>query len=580
MLHDSKKIYRVVLLSILLLATLLRLWSLGSGDTLSDEVLYSFRAIGMLDFDEAGDQTTPLEWLDPFIPSWTKYSFHDHPPLVFAVQHVFMRVFGETPFAFRLPSALLGIASVYLLYLIGKYLSGEQVGLIAAALLGVTVNHVVISRLGLQEAYVIFFLLLAVFLFFAAERNKKMYVWLGGAVGLALLTKYTTGVLIPIFLTYMLLFRRRDFCVRYVWIGAVLAALLFSPVLYYNLKLYQAVGHFDFQISYLVWQNPEVWSVQPGKEEFPTLAARAAAIFPNLLKFNSWIFLALFAGSSIAFIVSLAKHTKETLRRHTFLLITLFWLLIIIIGIIGPSMRFLAMLTPFLALGIAVTSRALHTPTRVGGVDSSARHRNWFEVVIAVFLLFEILYSSNSQILPYPKGPQLWTWSVVRYENYNWGYHELDEWMREKTDGRMPALAFEPKYHFIGEIHKKALAEAERAGKEPYPALFVYDKNIASIPQLWTLDRLQIYHAWPVIPADTYLTFLRDNGADYFERAGFKEIYYIFPTKNVPWKKTNLTDIGMKLEEGLTKDGLKPYTTLENKRNDETFRIYRRIVQL
>src|SRR3989344_7716658 len=110
---------------IVLTASVLRLWSLGSGDTLSDEVLYSVRAIGMLDFDEAAEQTTPLEWFDPYIPSWTKFSFHDHPPLVFAVQHVFMRVLGETTFAFRLPSAFLGIAAVYLLYLIGHLLYGE-----------------------------------------------------------------------------------------------------------------------------------------------------------------------------------------------------------------------------------------------------------------------------------------------------------------------------------------------------------------------------------------------------------------------------------------------------------------------
>src|SRR3989338_9413348 len=110
-----------ILFAILVIAAILRLWNLEIGDTLSDEVLYSFRAIGMLDFDEAADQTTPLEWFDPSIPSWTKFSFHDHPPLVFAVQHLFMRVLGETPFAFRLPSALLGIASVYLLYLMGSF---------------------------------------------------------------------------------------------------------------------------------------------------------------------------------------------------------------------------------------------------------------------------------------------------------------------------------------------------------------------------------------------------------------------------------------------------------------------------
>ena len=112
---DKKKL---VIFAILVIAAILRLWGLNRGDTMSDEVFYAFRAIGPMDFDHAEFQTTPLEWFDPQIPAWTKLSFHDHPPLVFWVQHFFIKIFGENNFAFRLPSALLGIASVWLVYLI------------------------------------------------------------------------------------------------------------------------------------------------------------------------------------------------------------------------------------------------------------------------------------------------------------------------------------------------------------------------------------------------------------------------------------------------------------------------------
>lgn len=566
-----------LLFIILGISALLRLWSLGSGDTLSDEVLYSFRAIGMLDFDEAADQTTPLEWFDPYVPPWAQFSFHDHPPLVFLVQHIFMRALGETPFAFRLPSALLGIASVYMLYAIGSLLYSERTGLLAAALFGATANHVIISRLGLQESYVIFFILLAAYFFLKAEKQKKYYILVGITMGLGLLAKYTTGILGPIFLTYMMLFRRKDFSSRFVWIGAALTLLICSPVLYYNYKLYQAVGHFDFQLSYLVGQNPEVWSVQPGKEEFPTLVSRARAFFPNVTHFNSWLFLSLATASMSAFLISLTKNLKETLRTHAFLLIALAWLLFLIIGAIGPSLRFLSMLTPFVALVIAnIVSAISEAKPPIVIVNNNRRFRLRNSVITTIFL-FEILYSINSQLLFYPKGPELWAWSSVRMENYNWGYQELDKWMREQTEGRMPALAFEPKYHFIGEIHKQSLAYDERNNKKPYPSLFVYDKNINSVAQLWILDRLQIYHAWPIITADTYIKFLNEKGVPYFEKAGFKEIYFIFPTKNVPWKKQSyLTDIGMKLEQVLTKSDLEPYTVLENERSEPVFRIYRK----
>src|SRR3990167_1212834 len=90
------------LVLILVLAAVLRFWGLSRGDTVNDEVFYGFRAVGLMDFDEAADQTTPLEWFDLSagsgqipVPSWTKFSFHDHPPLVFWVQHFSILVFGE-----------------------------------------------------------------------------------------------------------------------------------------------------------------------------------------------------------------------------------------------------------------------------------------------------------------------------------------------------------------------------------------------------------------------------------------------------------------------------------------------------
>src|SRR3989344_7539879 len=153
-----------LLILILILSAVLRLYGLSRGDTVNDEVFMSFRGVGMIDFDEAAAQTTPWEWWDADRPWWVNLSMHDHPWGVPLVQNLSMQIFGENNFAFRLPSALLGIGSVYLLYLLGMALYSENVGLIAAALLGVTLNNIYISRTGMQEPYVIFFLLLSSYL--------------------------------------------------------------------------------------------------------------------------------------------------------------------------------------------------------------------------------------------------------------------------------------------------------------------------------------------------------------------------------------------------------------------------------
>ena len=158
-----KKEYLILI--ILIVSTFLNLWGISRGDPINDEVLTGFRAIKLVDFDEAAQQTTPWEWMDGHIPWWAHLSFHDHPPLVFWIEHFSISLFGENNFAMRLPSALLGITSVYLLYLLIRRLYSRRAGLMGAALYGVTLNHLYISRVGMQEAYVIFFILLARFPF-------------------------------------------------------------------------------------------------------------------------------------------------------------------------------------------------------------------------------------------------------------------------------------------------------------------------------------------------------------------------------------------------------------------------------
>lgn len=558
-----------ILVGILVVAAFLRLANLSSGDTLSDEIGYGFRSVGMLDFDEAGDQTTPLEWFDPFIPSWTKLSFHDHPPLVFFIQYVSIQIFGETNFGLRFPSALFGIASVYLLYLIGSLLYSETAGLIAAGLLGVTANHVAISRLGLQESYVILFILLASHFFIRSLKKDIYLIWTGLALGLGLLTKYNTGVVIPIFLSYLALYKREFFLHKKLWIGGVLAILIFSPVLIYNYKLYKAVGHFDFQLSFIFQQRHAEWQIEPGKEEFPNFASRARHFLPNIASYNSWVFLILFAASALGFFASLRRHPLEHLKKHSLLLLSLFWLTVLIIVGIGPSLRFLSMLVPFMALAIGMFLASCYVKAGASGYKKLAL------TALALILIFEVAYSVNSEVTNYPIGPLPWLWSRVRYENYNWGYNELGDWLTQLLKNKMPAFAFEPKYQFIGSVQAAALDADRRAGYEQYPVLIVYDRNIQSSAQLWNLDRLQIYHAWPVIPTETYIDFLQKEGGDYFKKAGIQKTYFIIPTDIMPLKHPpKLSIIGAAFEKELQAKSLKPATVIKNKRGEAAFRVY------
>src|SRR3989338_8526924 len=495
-----------ILAAIIFLAAVLRLWGIGAGDPVGDEVLYAFRAVGLLDYDVAEFQTTPLQWFDGNIPWWTKLSFHDHPPLVFLIQHFFIKIFGENIFAFRFSAALFGIASVYLIYKLGALLFSPLVGIISALILAVSSNHILIS--------------------------------------------------VPVLFIYFIIFRREYFWNKKFWMNIILAILIFSPVLIYNFGLYRAVGHFDFQFSYIFGQHPEVWKTAPGKEEAGTILDRIRNFLPNLIQSNSWLFLLMsFLGLSALF-------------KSRFLLVSLVFLVFLIAGFIGPQMRFLSMLVPFLALGIGFLIYSVY--------QQFPKLKTTIIYFFAAFIIFEIVYSVNSQLIYASKGPSPWFYSQkLRYENYNWGFAELGKYLDRELSGKMPAFVFDARYKFIEALQAKTVALRKQKGAEPYPALIIYDGNMLNGPQIWYLDRLQIYHGWPVLKTEDYQSFLAQNGQDYFTKAGFNYFYFIAMTQNVPLKKPErLTETGGLFEKELLSRGYSS-VFLYNKKGIEVFRIYK-----
>jgi hypothetical protein len=98
----------------------------------------------------------------------------------------------------RVTSAVLGTASVALLYATGVRLFDKRVGLIAAALLSVAFLPVFYSHLALNDVPALFALMISVYgsagVFMHGRRRD--YLIAGGGLGLAIATKYTAGVVV------------------------------------------------------------------------------------------------------------------------------------------------------------------------------------------------------------------------------------------------------------------------------------------------------------------------------------------------------------------------------------------------
>lgn len=542
----------------------LRFYDLPRGDPISDEVLYGFRAIGYLDFDFAIEQPSPVQLFTGAIPWWTKLSFHDHPPLVFLVQHGAMKLMGANLWGLRFPSALFGILSISIVFLIGKKLFSEKAGIIASALVASNVLMLYVSRVAIQESQLIFFMLLAVYCFLKARDDSRWFLAWSLAFGLAMLSKYTAFFLIVPFAWHLIAYHRAVFRQWYLYAGAVISVLLFSPVIIYNFFLYRTFGHFDFQLFYVFGQKVSYWQATPGKE-IGSLADRLITIPVNLWVYGSPLFAVLLAAALVSTGWYFWKRRKDRQESLWFLLslflTNLAWYLFI-----GPAPRFLTMLIPWAALLIAFSVTVLGR--------QSQRIRTMLTAALALAIVSEAAFSIHTTLAFQPRGIENLTYSKIHWDMHAWGYNVLDAYLGELTRGKYPSLSIPYKLQFLEDIKAAALQRVKDYGKQPAAILIAYTTDMNDLAALWIFNRRSLYEAWPMISADTYLDITKNEGSNFFSRSGFSDFYFIQSTENVLGNRSHrITAAGRELERLMQERGLEPIL-LKNHQGKDAFRIY------
>lgn len=191
-----------------------------------DEVYHAFTARQILH----GNKMAWEWWNVPpkgFAYEWT------HPPLAKLGMVLGMLILGENSFGWRILGALLGVGSVYLVYLIAKRLfDDEKVGLLSSAVFALDGLPLVMSRIGMNDIYILFFALLSIYLFMK-ERNLFSAL----ALGLALASKWSAVLTIPI-LGILNLQRKNKFQLGILWF------LLLVPTVYLaSYTLFFLSGH-------------------------------------------------------------------------------------------------------------------------------------------------------------------------------------------------------------------------------------------------------------------------------------------------------------------------------------------------
>ena len=165
-----------------------------------DEALYAEAAREML---------TSGDWVSPRING---VFFFEKPPLYYWMAALCYRVLGVSPFAARLPAALMAIGTILITTAVGARVWGRRAGLLAGLALATSLQMVMIGRMGIMDVPLTFMITLALLCYAYWQRRGGLLApaCFGLLVALAMLLKGLAGALAPaIALVHMLLFKLR-----------------------------------------------------------------------------------------------------------------------------------------------------------------------------------------------------------------------------------------------------------------------------------------------------------------------------------------------------------------------------------
>jgi len=244
-----------------LLAAVLRFATLGLQAYHHDEVITANRVLG-----------------GSFFHAMDAVGFSESaPPLYYALAWFWTQLTGTGEFGLRSLSALAGVATVPVVYLIGLELRGRRVGLVAAALVAVNPMLLWYSQEG--RAYALLVLLCAVSLLYcvrALRRGERRDVVLWGVFsGLALATHYFA--FFPLLVEAIWLWRRRGRA-SLPGLGVLLGfGLALAPLAIHQTSLGHAEWIGNVSLGHRLWETAATFVTGEtadiiGQPERPSLA--------------------------------------------------------------------------------------------------------------------------------------------------------------------------------------------------------------------------------------------------------------------------------------------------------------------
>ena len=242
-----------LLISIIILAAILRLWGIWHGYPYSyypDEEHLVKRALSF------GSGDLNPHWFHK--PAFYMYILFFEYGLFFLFGKLagfwqsvndFAAIYITNPGPFyiigRLTTTMFSVGSVFITYLTGKHLLNRKIGLFSALILAITFGHVMVAKDVKTDTPCMFFTLLSVYFLVKYINSMKInHLFLSSLfAGVGTATKYYTFVmLVPIFFSILLIYKRRDEKFKYM----ISALKTFSICIFILYLFYFACSPYNF----------------------------------------------------------------------------------------------------------------------------------------------------------------------------------------------------------------------------------------------------------------------------------------------------------------------------------------------
>ncbi len=191
----------------------------------------------LIEPDEGRNAEVAREMLslhDWITPHYDTLPYLDKPAVFFWLVAGSFRVFGLSETAARLPSALAGLGTVLLIWLLGCRMFGERSAWLAGIMFATSPLALVFARVVIFDMTLAFLVTLALVAFWISRQSgrprRDLDCLMFGAAGLATITKGPVGFLLPllIILVYAAVQRKLGEMKRLAWMPGILIFLVVS----------------------------------------------------------------------------------------------------------------------------------------------------------------------------------------------------------------------------------------------------------------------------------------------------------------------------------------------------------------